>query len=409
MKSNRNYSFESAEIQLTGGSILTVEEGTKNLVDEMQSSKALQNNVILEESHSITREEQDPVLRNRNQKISRNRETGQEVGGNEKIADVKELSIVASTNDRSPLLTFQNQTASVTNITPQGDRPLGESTPWFSSIVGPAVSALDAISEFYTDGFVFVQRSFSSIGSMIAVVAHSCLIFALFVVHIFKFAADETTSHLILGVFSCSPTVLCYYVFCLMPTVCDWLMLHIGNLPHFTPHILSNLAMYYVCRILSQDSADSSQRRKSSKRSLSGAIGVTSNGYSVNLAQDHCSDRFGNEVCQLILRVICFALPLLFVIEGFSDSNAGFLLLEDQNRMILAYILSLLKRGHILSPVAWVGWSVQILLSTYITESIGRPLQFLFGLAFIRLVTVLQSEKSLSGKSVDYIYGSATR
>lgn len=287
----------------------------------------------------------------------------------------------------------------------------GDPFVMFTEIGRYIQSLSNVLSFWYLDGFVpLCQQVLSFWVTTTTILFQSCIILVLGVASIFSFAADETnifnfaaddaTSHVVLGIFWGSPSVLCYYVFCLMPVLCNLLMTHVGNLPHFTPHLLSNLAVYYVCRLLSHVSTDPSpNRRKSSKKlfSFSTSVGNNTASYNHSLSQQQNSDRFGNEVCQSILRLVAMALPIVFFVEGFSQSNSSFMLYTAHKRMILAYVLSLFKRGLILSPVAWIGWSVQVLLAAYVPAgSVLNAIQFFLGLAFIRLVTLVQ----LEGQSV---------
>jgi hypothetical protein len=253
-----------------------------------------------------------------------------------------------------------------------------------------------------TDGFTirYIQQPITALFMFIITIYHSIAILILAIANIFKFASDESTSHSIGGLFWASPSVLCYYVFCLMPIVCNWLMTYVGNLPHFTPHLLSNLSVYCICRMISQVSAEttsSTQRRKANtikRTNHTGTAGVNNSNnisYCCNSSTNVLTD-FGNDVCQMILQIVKLLLPLLFFIEGFDKSNSSFMLYDAQKRMILAYLLSLVKRGLILSPIAWVGWSIQILLSSYLPAgSILNSLLFFIGLAFIRLVSLVQT------------------
>lgn len=236
---------------------------------------------------------------------------------------------------------------------------------------------------------------FSYIMFMTRIGCQSLLIIFLTIGYMFKFAADETTTHSVFGLFWGSPSVLCYYVFCLMPIVSTWLMDHVGNLPHFTPHLLSTISVYCICRVLSNVSTDSSSiKRKPGKRLPSISVGGNANNNAIKLSHQN-SDTFGNEVCHVIRRIIVLGLPIGFLVDGFNNIDSSFMLLEVHNRMIIAYLLSLLRHGHILSPVTWVGWSIQILLSRYIPAGFMlHMLQFFLGLAFIRMVSIIRALRS---------------
>lgn len=361
--------------------------------DEIQFQINNTNEIGVEDKHLLTPNRQK-AIRSREKRIDEGIKTLIEHPNPESILEIRNDSNSATIQDiKQQSLHEKRRESNMARQREQNDEGILAFIAYFISSVR---TTLYWIMECYTDGLIpFMHQILSSIVMVVGIFSQSCLILLLTVANVFKFATDESSSHTIWGVFWSSPSTSCYYVFCLMPSVCDWLMAHVGNLPHFTPHILSNISVYYLCRLLSQVSADTlSQRRKNSKRSSSfSTMGISISSNNTNLAHQQNSDRFGNEVCQLLLKAIGFALPICFIMEGFSRSNSSFMLMEAQKRMILAYLLSLVKRGLILSPVAWVGWSVQVLLSTYLPVGLVlNSLLYFLGLAFIRLVTMLQLE-----------------
>jgi hypothetical protein len=109
--------------------------------------------------------------------------------------------------------------------------------------------------------------------------------------------------------------------------------------------------------------------------------------------------RLVNDFCQRILRSLCLALPFSFIIDGFSTSNASFMLVSSSVRLIFAYILSLIKSGLLLSPVAWLGWSLQVLLAAYTSSGyLLDSVLFVVGMALLRLVAKVHSNQGKRGE-----------
>lgn len=196
----------------------------------------------------------------------------------------------------------------------------------------------------------------------------------------------------------------CYVCCALIPGVCDTIMQH-ADVPHFTPHIITTVAFYWLCNTCDFEPDSSFHPRGK----------IPNNTASTHHHQDSknsdTSLRWEQYLSLSFLLACRISLLLLFIWEGFSRDNSSFMLWTMSFRMIIAYLLSVTKKGMVLSPVAWIGWSVQYLLATYFlpgTSSTGTSTSirtgyvcscildawlFIFGLAVLRLVDVLKVER----------------
>ena len=86
-------------------------------------------------------------------------------------------------------------------------------------------------------------------------------------------------------------------------------------------------------------------------------------------------------------------MPLDFFVEGFSKENTSYMLMDAPCRLMLAYLLSLVRSSLILSPVAWVSWALQVLATAYLPAGLVLNYFLIFiGLATIRLISLVQSD-----------------
>jgi hypothetical protein len=192
--------------------------------------------------------------------------------------------------------------------------------------------------------------------------------------------------------FASMATVVCYLVMYMTPVVCDWIM-DSADLPHFAPHVISNVVLFLLCQRLDQLSTTdiSSPSRRSMINAGSGVLA------SANFNQQHFfaeanRRKLHRDVLHRILRSLRWALPFSFYLEGFSETNASFMASDTPIRLILAYFLSLTRGGLLLSPLSWIGWSVQVLLASYLPYGYLLDVTLLLvGLAFVRLVDELQT------------------
>jgi hypothetical protein len=137
------------------------------------------------------------------------------------------------------------------------------------------------------------------------------------------------------------PALLFYDALAFTPMFCDVLMNGLFSircifLPQWTPHIISNLVIYWLCRDASKNHV-----RKGKMQSTEIAM------------------QFLRRYLPLYFVVTCF------LMDGFGEENSGIMLLPLPQRFIFAYMLVILDRGLLLSPVAWVSFALQVLLVYY--------------------------------------------
>jgi hypothetical protein len=189
-------------------------------------------------------------------------------------------------------------------------------------------------------------------------------------------------------------SLLCYVGFGLVPVVCDWVMEH-ADLPHLTPHVVSHVVLYLLCSL--DRRPNDIEVAVSPKRGKPAVFGGSSSSGSKPFFGQQCSldddrPKLSYNLSIWILRTIRLSLPLNFLLDGFSNSNASFMTVRSSFRLTQAYTLALTTKSLLLSPVAWIGWSFQLLIATYIPAGyLLNAFLFVLGMATIRLVDTLQA------------------
>lgn len=201
-----------------------------------------------------------------------------------------------------------------------------------------------------------LQHCFRLVSSFFASAARILIIVALGLANIFKYALEELDQN--------DGAFLCYMVFYLFPSVCDFFMSSF-SLPHYTPHLVSSTAFYLMLT------------RNGSKRK----------------PKDGGSDRLAENLCKAALQFFRFTIPFDLLVEGFTSPNTALMMTDVLPRLLLAYMLSVVRANLIFSPVAWVSWAIQGLVAVYFPANlVSEGFLVMVGLASVRLCTVIQIE-----------------
>lgn len=160
-------------------------------------------------------------------------------------------------------------------------------------------------------------------------------------------------------------TLSCYLVLYTLPMLCDWFMIR-ASLPHFLPHVISTFSLCFLSQVPGHPPR------------------TTASGVS-------------DDACRLILHAFQCYLSLTTLLEGFKGPNCMIMSLDSSTRLVLAYVLSMLRAGFLLSPLGWFGWSIQVILSSWLPEGLlSSCILSLSGLALLRLTSELPDHKASS-------------
>ena len=210
----------------------------------------------------------------------------------------------------------------------------------------------------------------------------------------------------------------CYLVLYLLPRACVTLMRYI-SLPHWTPHSVTWLAIFVLSRQVeagklrdaSNLSISSFVPKKIGTRSLAKPGIAVSNtqvtdaipSSTIHAEPDSPTGAQHNEtyhdydkhVCCLLLNILKAILPVLVLLEGFSSDFGTVIGGTGTDRLTRAFVLSVLRKSVLTSPIFWISWAVQVLLAAHCSPGILLDaLVLLTGLSSIRLIRYIDFQQA---------------
>jgi hypothetical protein len=259
------------------------------------------------------------------------------------------------------------------------------SMEWMRLIGGVAQVFLWGLRLIWSVGEV-LWPALASFSLVFACIAKALIISALVLANTFKYAAAEVEQ-------SDTGSFFCYLVFYVVPNACDGIM-SLCSLPHFTPHVVSSVALFFLCHPTSTSGNGSSSN------------GGGGNKKRIHRSRSQIVDRQAEAICTFLLQLSRYSIPFDLFLEGFGQPNTNLMTLDVSSRLLLAYMLSLLRANLVLSPVVWMCWSIQVILSVHLPLSDQNPntsklmecLLLLIGLASLRLCTIVQAIEVTSHK-----------
>ncbi|KAG7359980.1 hypothetical protein IV203_035078 [Nitzschia inconspicua] len=262
---------------------------------------------------------------------------------------------------------------------------------------------------------------------LVQIIRVSCKIVAfatkmfLLVFHIFlqawKFASFEATEE---------PQVASgYVVFYFMPSFCSYLMRNV-NLPHWMPHLLTLVGVYSLCHQIESGPllVDESSLFQSSVTKFTEKVSLalekrkpssddkdattTSPSSRVSLSKersrrDHLFWEGHHQriiprdelACSTILKILRLVLPVFFVADGFSSEFGTIMGVSGASRLTTSFMMSLVRKNLVSSPIGWSSWAIQVLAATYFSKwALLDIMVAIVGLSSIRLIRFLDGERA---------------
>jgi hypothetical protein len=223
----------------------------------------------------------------------------------------------------------------------------------------------------------------------------------------------------------------CYITFYFMPGFCSFLMCHC-ILPHWLPHLLTWMGVYSLCyqidpgpllqdevdflRYIRENLVERASAIWDTKSDLEyeevSATGSTSSttarraslaptGSSPIRRQQHADSHVpcrippDERACRTILKILRFVLPVFFVADGFSSEFGTIMGVSGASRLTTAFMMSLVRKNLVSTPIGWLSWAIQVLAATYVSQ--GALLDILVaivGLSSIRMIRSLDGERA---------------
>jgi hypothetical protein len=242
---------------------------------------------------------------------------------------------------------------------------------------------------------IWISQALSSLRVVLVTITKALILFASFLLQVWKYSLIEAVEEV--------NVTICYMIFYFMPRFCSLLMEHL-NLPHWTPHLLTTVAVFSLCNQikpgpLQEESASIFQRAEQSTddQAKDATQSLTSQEAETETPRDE-------RACKTILQILRYVLPAFFLADGFSSKFGTIMGVSGASRLTTAFMMSLVRKNMVSSPIGWISWAVQVVLATYYpSSSLLDQTVFVVGLSSIRLIRYLEGQranvKSQSGKS----------
>jgi hypothetical protein len=210
------------------------------------------------------------------------------------------------------------------------------------------------------------------------------IVVASFLFQVWKYSLIEAVEE--------SNVAICYLVFYFMPYFCSLLM-EFFNIPHWAPHLITSAAVFLLCN---QVRAGPLHLENVSIFKLAEISKKTEGSEGESRPRDE-------RACRTILTILRFVLPIFFIADGFSTEFGTIMGVSGASRLTTAYMMSLVRKNLVSSPVGWVSWAIQVLVATYYPAwSLLDQVVLVVGLSSIRLIRYLEGrrvkEKRRNGK-----------
>jgi hypothetical protein len=168
----------------------------------------------------------------------------------------------------------------------------------------------------------------------------------------------------ILEAFQETRVSFCYAVLYFTPSCLSALMANFV-LPHFTPHLVTCAVLYGLCHTIKSENETTQQLQGvENARSRDNELTLSKKDKARIASSKHETN--ARQACQTILRQARFNLPIMFLLEGFSNELGAIMSLSGSGRIISAYILTIIQKDLLFSPIAWLSSALQVLIATYL-------------------------------------------
>ena len=256
-----------------------------------------------------------------------------------------------------------------------------------SWITDPAVQVFQWIMELYHAVLLPTWRSsYLLIRSALDFVATVFRIVVLASIEITTLAVDEVKSlHIsrtnIRHIRKTPPSIAIAYIsLYILPTLCDILMLHF-DFPPFLPDAISSLALFYLSYPCFEDTVSSRHSKLASRRSSTRHHGP--------VPLDH---RLSRDTLRCF-RIVYIPLHFVCAAQRCATPHSNILMTQSALRLILAYGLTIAKRGICLSPFCWFSGATQLLVAAYMPRGyVCDAAIATIGLASVRTVRTMRED-----------------
>ena len=195
---------------------------------------------------------------------------------------------------------------------------------------------------------------------------------------------------------------ICYATFYIIPKLSSLLMGWF-NVPHWTHHIVTLITVFPLCYQVEMNNNHTSINNladQPARQYSTGKYQQQSQQQEQHRDEKIATTRPQDEnFCRNILRILRFVLPILFIADGFSSQSSSIIGAGGSSQLTTAYMMSLIRRNILSSPVGWLSWSLQVVLATYQHSWYFLDCTIvLIGLSSIRLIRYLDTQRGVQRK-----------
>jgi len=189
-------------------------------------------------------------------------------------------------------------------------------------------------------------------------------------------------------------SAFCYTVFYFLPSWCSSLAEHF-DVPHWSAHFIITIAIYLVSHPVQAGTLHRGEFPVSEVVEALFRNGNYCDPVLIDKYERRAEVRKRNErICNKCLRILRCCLPIFCLIDGFSYDGATIIGDSGASRLTTAFMMSLVRRNLVFSPIGWVSWAVQVLVATYLDFWILRDtIVFLLGMSSFRLIRYFDQKR----------------
>lgn len=232
------------------------------------------------------------------------------------------------------------------------------------------------VSDIFEVICALISRLILSICRVLSMATKGLWVFCFVLFQAIKFSMIEAIEE--------SHVTICYTVFYFTPILCSR-VLRLCSIPHWAPHFLTSISVWSLCN---QTRPGPLHKDALSMFRLADVNVSRSNVFSFPESPARPRDE---RACRTILRILRFVLPIFFFADGFSSEFGTIMGVSGSSRLTTAYMMSLVRKNLVSSPIGWSSWAIQVLIATYYPSwSLLDVSVLAVGLSSIRLVRYLE-------------------
>lgn len=167
-------------------------------------------------------------------------------------------------------------------------------------------------------------------------------------------------------------------------------------MPHWLPHAISYLMLYDMLHYTGSEKEETQEKND-----------VSSSTTSTNVAKKKdkpgARPKLGTSTREhtgrMILRRLKYCLPFFFFVEGFSNEFGMIMSLGTSGRLVVAYVVLILHKDLLYSPMVWLSFSFQLVMVYYFASTLSvQCFIVLVGVGTLRFMTFIKE----FAKTVDW-------